>query len=122
MHEAHRILIVDNFADNAESLALLLAGEGRAVDVVHTGRQAIGRATMWRPHVIVLDLGLPDVSGEDVVAALRAAGSTAYIIAYSGFHKREGAVRAVGCDAFVLKPQLESLLAIVEDISRKATA
>jgi CheY-like chemotaxis protein len=122
MGDAQRILIVDSHVDNAESLALLLAGDGRAVDVAHSGRQAIGRATMWRPHLIVLDLGLPDVSGEEVATALRAGGSTAYIVAYSGFHKREESALAAGCNAFVLKPELEPLLALAEELDRKATA
>ena len=116
---AQRILVVDSFVDNAESLGLLLAREGRAVDVVTTGREAIGRGMMWRPHLIVLDLGLPDLPGEEVAATLRAGGSTAFIVAYSGHHKREGAALAAGCDTFILKPQLDALLAIADSVNQK---
>jgi two-component system KDP operon response regulator KdpE len=123
MENAERILIVDSYPDNAESLALLLGGDGRQIEVATNGQHAIARAMGWRPDLIVLDLGLPDVCGEDVVEALRAGGSTAYIVAYSGFHKREAKARAAGCNAFVLKPKLDALLAIVQAIGReKATA
>jgi CheY-like chemotaxis protein len=118
---AWRILVVDNHADNAESLALLFSRDDRVVETTASGREAIARAIKWRPHLIVLDLGLPDLSGEEVAAALRSAGSTAHIVAYSGYHTRQGSAMAAGCNTFLLKPQLEALLTIADSMSQKAT-
>jgi len=105
-----RILIVDDHPDNTESLSLVFSCDDRVVEIVTSGQAAVARALMWQPHLIVLDLGLPDVPGEAVVTALRAAGSPSYIVAYSGYHRREADARAAGCDAFVLKPNVVMLL------------
>lgn len=116
-----RILIVEDYADNADALALLLASDDRVVEVVGTGERAIVRGLHSRPHLIILDLGLPDMTGERVAKELRANGVTSFIVAYSGFHTREQEARDAGCDAFLLKPEVDALLALAQMVESKAT-
>jgi len=110
-----RVLLIESYADGRESLRALLAAWGHKPMVAATGRQGVQRGIRESPDVIILDLGLDDMDGFMVVRLIRAEPTRAVpvIIAYSGYHHREvGALRA-GCDAFVLKPAIETLEALV---------
>jgi two-component system cell cycle response regulator DivK len=85
-----------------------------------TGQQALTLASTCAPHVIVLDLGLPDIDGWEVARQLKATPGTAAIpiIALTGAdlpHERVSAMRA-GCDRHLAKPCLPASL--VEAIQR----
>lgn len=67
-----QILIVDDNVDAADTLAQLLSMSGHSVKTAYTGRQAIEVATQFQPELIFLDIGLPDMSGYEVAAKLRA--------------------------------------------------
>jgi two-component system CheB/CheR fusion protein len=58
-----RILVVEDHADTAESLALLLRGEGHEVQVAPEGPAAVGAVQIAPPDVVLLDIGLPGMSG-----------------------------------------------------------
>src|SRR5437868_2484270 len=111
----HRILIVEGDADNCEGLRLILESLGYAVECARTGAGALAVCTAWHPELVVLDLGLPDIPGERVAATMKRLPAPPFIVGFSGFHRRERAARFSGCDAFVLKPNLEALLALVEE-------
>ena len=66
-----RILVVDDNHDSADSLALLLRGEGYSVDVAYDGAEAIRLADSSRPNVVLLDIQMPKLSGYDIVRELR---------------------------------------------------
>ena len=66
-----RILIVDDFADNARMLKVLLKNEGHEARIASDGPEAIAAANLQKPQVVLLDLTLPGMSGIDVVAELR---------------------------------------------------
>ena len=66
-----RILVVDDQPDSTDSLALLLRLRGHDVRIAHDGLGAIEEAVRYRPDVILLDLGLPGMSGYDVARRLR---------------------------------------------------
>jgi two-component system, sensor histidine kinase len=66
-----RILIVDDHADNARMLKVLLQLSGHQAAVVFDGPAAIAAANRQQPDVVLLDVGLPGMSGIDVAAALR---------------------------------------------------
>ncbi|HEX6005536.1 MAG TPA: PAS domain-containing protein, partial [Burkholderiales bacterium] len=87
----HRILVVDDNRDVAESLATLLALDGHKVQVALDGAQALESASRWPPDIVLLDLGLPGMSGYDVCRAMRAQqwGSNATILAVSGWGQPE---------------------------------
>jgi CheY-like chemotaxis protein len=103
-----RILVVDDNRDAADSLALLLGLEGHDVRVAYAGRPAIEVAHAFAPGIVVLDLGLPDLSGYDVARLLRqdpALGHVA-LIALTGWGQDEHRQRALeaGFDHHVTKP------------------
>ena len=68
---ASRILLCDDDADAANTLRLLLESEGHEVSVCHAGLACIEKARTWRPQIVVVDIGLPDVSGYAVAREIR---------------------------------------------------
>ena len=103
-----RVLVVDDNMDTAESMALLVRGLGHEVDFAISGRVALQVARAFRPNIVFLDLGLPDVDGCELASQLRgeAQPSGTRIIAVTGSGRlddRERALRS-GCDDYVVKP------------------
>ncbi|HKE84475.1 MAG TPA: ATP-binding protein [Vicinamibacterales bacterium] len=84
---ARRILVVDDNADHAETLATLLSIVGHDVHTAHDGAEALAAAERLRPDAILLDLGLPLVNGFDACRRLREQpwGKDALLIAISGW-------------------------------------
>lgn len=66
-----RVLVVDDHVDAAEGLALLLKQMGHDVQIAHDGHAALEAARINRPHLVLLDLGMPGVDGYSVVERLR---------------------------------------------------
>jgi CheY-like chemotaxis protein len=114
-----RILVVDDNRDAADSLAMLLGLSGHEVQVAYDGQGALAAAARLRPHVALLDIGLPDMDGYAVARALRATPGLAPLKLYAvtgwghGEH-RERALSA-GFDDHLTKPvdpeRLEDLIA-----------
>jgi two-component system, OmpR family, response regulator len=67
MSEPARILVVDDEPSITDLLAMALRYEGMEVRVAHLGREALEAITTFRPHLVVLDVMLPDLSGFDVL-------------------------------------------------------
>ena len=67
----HRILVVDDNVDSAKSLAMLLQLTGNEVRTAHDGPSALEVAAAFVPDVVLLDLGLPGMSGLDVARRIR---------------------------------------------------
>lgn len=104
---ATRILLCDDNADAANSLQLLLESEGHEVSVCYTGLACIAKARDWRPHLVVVDIGLPDVSGYAVAHEIRQMpfGRDVILVAFTG-HGHPQDVRfgaAAGFDAHMTK-------------------
>jgi signal transduction histidine kinase len=103
-----RILVVEDNHDAAESLRLLLELFGCEVAVAHSGPAGVEAATAWRPEVVLCDIGLPGMSGYEVVAALRRhpATATARLIALTGYGQEEDRRRSreAGFDQHLVKP------------------
>ena len=68
---AGRVLVVDDVDDQASSAAVLLMYHRFEARTARTGREALAIARTFRPHVVVLDLGLPDGDGAGVIRKLR---------------------------------------------------
>ena len=66
-----RVLIVDDNVDAATALELLLQGEGHQVQVAHTGPTGLAAALEFRPEVVLLDIGLPELDGWMVAKRIR---------------------------------------------------
>ena len=98
-----RILIVDDNQDTAESMARLLQYSGHEVQTAYDGPSAIEAARAHRPDVILLDIGLPGMSGHEIAARLRrdAVLKGSVIIAISGYGQEADRRRsqAAGFDA-----------------------
>jgi CheY-like chemotaxis protein/anti-sigma regulatory factor (Ser/Thr protein kinase) len=91
MQRGTRVLVVDDNADAAESIAVLLRMEGHEVKTVSDGAQAIACSQVFAPSAVVLDIGLPGMSGYDVARRLRELPATrnAVFIALTGYGQRE---------------------------------
>lgn len=108
-----RVLIVDDNADAAEALALLLRSMGHHVQVVHDGRAALDAVTTARPEIVLLDLAMPGMSGFEVAKQLRQQlGSAVRIVALTGFGQEEDRQKsaAAGFDQHLVKPVDPSFL------------
>ena len=103
-----RILVTDDNRDAATSLALLLRHGGHAVEMAYDGRQAIEKAEVWRPDVMLLDLGMPEMNGYDVCRAIRqtAWGKDIQIVALTGWGQEQDRrnTREAGFDSHLVKP------------------
>jgi CheY-like chemotaxis protein len=102
------ILIVDDNADGAESLALYLEMLGHKVSTAHTGTDALIAVEKQHPRVIFLDIGLPDISGYEVAQRIRKMphGNDLYIAAVTGWGTEEDQRKSVdaGCNEHLTKP------------------
>ncbi|HTT05172.1 MAG TPA: ATP-binding protein [Steroidobacteraceae bacterium] len=104
---AKRILVVDDNVDAADSLALILSYEGHSATTVYNAADALKQAfTDFAPHVILLDIGMPGMDGYEVARRLRSGGSTAQLIALTGYGRGEDVKRAKdeGFDLHMVKP------------------
>jgi two-component system, OmpR family, KDP operon response regulator KdpE len=116
-----RVLVVDDEPLTARTLGLNLRARRYEVTVAHDGGEALRRATDWRPDVVVLDLGLPDIDGVDVIHWLRG-WSRVPIIVVSGRTGSEDKIAALdaGADDYVTKPfGIGELLARIRAVGRR---
>lgn len=112
------ILIVEDGADNRESLQELLEAQGHRVDTAIDGEREVEQALAKRPEVALVDIGLPRVDGYEMARRIRGAmGSTIFLIALTGYGQPDDRARAAaaGFDVHLTKPlnfrMLERLIA-----------
>jgi signal transduction histidine kinase len=102
------ILIVDDNADAADTLSLFLGAVGHRVHVAYDGANALELAAAAAPHVLLLDIGLPDIDGYELARRLRPMAQTAHatLIALTGYGQPEDRERAIGAgfDDHLTKP------------------
>lgn len=102
-----RVLVVDDSEDAAFALAMLLREWGHEVATAGDGPSALAAVAQHHPDIVLLDIGLPGMSGYEVAARLRASGETHLkIVAVSGYGQPDDVARALaaGCDAHFPKP------------------
>jgi DNA-binding response OmpR family regulator len=119
------LLLVEDNARLAASLARGLGEDGFEVDAVATGAAALSRLADRGVDAMVLDLGLPDQDGLEVLAAARAAGVLAPILVLTARDAVEVRVQALeqGADDFLIKPfAYAELLARIRALLRRAAA
>jgi two-component system, OmpR family, KDP operon response regulator KdpE len=108
-----RVLVVEDESGLRRALAINLKARGYDVDVAGDGAAALAAASRRPPDAVVLDLGLPDVDGNEVIAGLRG-WSSAPIIVLSARAEQHDKVLALdaGADDYVTKPfGMDELLA-----------
>jgi two-component system CheB/CheR fusion protein len=102
---ARRVLVVEDEVDSAEVLADLLRFRGQDVRMAHDGADALSVAREFRPHAVLLDLGLPTIDGYEVAARLRQEhGAGPLLIAVTGYKADPERLEQAGFDDHVLKP------------------
>lgn len=114
----HRILVIDDNADAALTLSMLLKLKGYAVHTQYSGRAGIEVAETLRPTVILCDIGMPEMDGYETVRLIRqqAWGKDVLLMALSGYGQAEDSQRAkeAGFDGHLVKPvDLSALVALI---------
>jgi two-component system KDP operon response regulator KdpE len=119
-----RVLVVEDDPQLLRAMRITLHARGHDVVTAATGRKALSEAAAARPDLVVLDLGLPDLDGVEVIQGLRGWTSVP-IIVLSGRASGGDKVAALdaGADDYVTKPfGIEELLARIRAVTRRATA
>jgi two-component system, OmpR family, KDP operon response regulator KdpE len=99
------VLVIEDDQRIREVLARGLAGAGHAVRTETTGGAALAAAVEWQPEVVVLDLGLPDLDGRDVLRMLRGVSAVPVIVATARDDEAEIVdLLDAGADDYVVKP------------------
>lgn len=118
-----RVLIVDDNDDAAEMLSLILSTLGHQTQSVSCGRDVKAAVDAFDPELVLLDLGLPDISGYAVAQQLREAGhKDLLIVALTGFSHESARARTIeaGIDAHLIKPvTVEQILTTVRGVRRR---
>jgi len=103
-----RVLAVDDNVDTVTSMAMLLTVSGHSVRTAHDGPTAIQVALQFRPDVVLLDLGLPELNGFEVAKRLRKESTLVHVVlvALTGYGREADRQRAleVGFDHHMVKP------------------
>lgn len=115
----HRVLIVDDNSDAASTLGMLIDMLGYDVATANSGREALALGADFKPQMVFLDLGMPEMDGFTTAAKIREQpwGETAIIVALSGWGQDEDKrkTEAAGFNHHLVKPaelgQLQKLLA-----------
>jgi CheY-like chemotaxis protein len=116
-----RVLVADDNVDSADMEAALLTAVGCEVRTVYDGESTLREAERFRPEVVLLDIGMPDIDGHEVCARIRSQswGGNIVLIAVSGWGQegdRRRSARA-GFNMHLVKPvDPDALLRIVRDV------
>ncbi|MGE5716268.1 MAG: response regulator, partial [Acidobacteriota bacterium] len=119
----HRVLVVDDDEDSAESLAELLRVEGNETESAHDGLEAVEMAERFRPEVALLDIGLPVLNGFEVACRIRRQpwGRKMMLVALTGWGQSEIRRKAkdAGFDELMVKPvDLDALARLLDSLAR----
>jgi CheY-like chemotaxis protein len=120
-----RVLVADDNQASAELSAALLELWGHDAYMGHTGREALDLAAQHRPHVSLLDIGMPDLNGYEVAAEIRKLpwGKRMLLIAITGWGREEDKKRALsaGFDHHLTKPiDPQKLRALLQGLEARA--
>ncbi len=103
-----RILLVEDNDTNRDIMVRRLTSDGFEVTIALDGEEAVSKGFSDKPHLILMDLGLPVIDGWEATRRLKADGETSQIpiIALSGYAMEEERQKALaaGCDEFFAKP------------------
>jgi PAS domain S-box-containing protein len=117
----YKILVVDDNRDSAESLAILLRLMGHDTHMAYDGLEAIAAAETLRPDVVLLDIGMPNIDGNDACRRMRAQpwAKDMLLIAQTGWGQDEDKRRTseAGFDGHLVKPvDPDDLLRLVDSL------
>jgi DNA-binding response OmpR family regulator len=118
-----RVLVVEDHARLAATVATVLRREGMAVDVVLDGRDALTRAAITEYDVIVLDRDLPGVHGDEVCRSLVAEGARSAVLMLTAAGTIDDRVEGlgIGADDYLPKPfHIAELIARIRALGRRS--
>ena len=118
-----RVLLIEDDCAVSQSIAMILRGDGMCVDIADCGEDGIEIARHCDYDVIALDLGLPDMSGFEVVRSLRWAKVAVPVIVLSGSANVEDKIDALkaGADDYLTKPfSIEELTVRLSALTRRS--
>jgi signal transduction histidine kinase/CheY-like chemotaxis protein len=112
-----RVMVVDDDTDVADSTAELLRLKGYEVEIAYNGVEALKSVSAFKPNIIMLDLGMPDMNGFEVARRIRAQanGTLPLLVAVSGYGQQQyrNRAREAGFDHWLTKPVDSSNLAFL---------
>jgi len=117
-----KVLVVDDNVDAAEAIATLLQFSGYHIDVAHDPQAALETAARERPDLVLLDIGLPGMTGYEVAQRMReiGAGRRTKIVALTGYGQEQDneQAKAAGFSAYLVKPvDADQLTALVNQLT-----
>lgn len=118
-----RILLVEDDDDIRRAVSRAFVAQGITIEAVARGSEALGRLKDFDPDAVILDLGLPDLDGSDVLAMIRSLGTVPVLVATARDDDRE-IVRLLdaGADDYIIKPySAAQLLARVRAVLRRGS-
>jgi len=118
-----RVLVVDDNADAADTMAILLQVWGHDVHVARDGPTALAVAAESRPEVVLLDIGLPGMTGYEVAQRLREIAADAVLVAMTGYGQDEDrrTSREAGFALHLVKPVRPDVLQkVFADLERES--
>jgi len=116
MPTGRTILVVDDHADGAQSMAFVLRALGHSAEYLSDPRRVMGAVRDRKPDAVFLDINMPHLDGYQLAAMLKRERSELYVVAISGRDSAEDRKRGrqAGFDAYVAKPadaqMLQSIL------------
>jgi two-component system cell cycle response regulator CtrA len=118
-----RVLLIEDDSATAQSIELMLLSEGFNVFTTNLGEEGVDLGKIYDYDIILLDLGLPDISGYEVLRTLRVSKVKTPILILSGMAGTEDKVRGLGfgADDYLTKPfHKDELVARIHAIVRRA--
>lgn len=105
---AARILIVDDNALNVQLAAYVLRQAAYTVDAILDSRDAMARVETFRPHLILMDIQMPEIGGLELMQQIKAQPTLCHIpvVAFTAYAMQgdEDKLLAAGCDGYLSKP------------------
>ena len=102
------VLLVEDTLDTLEAFSHFLRSAGFRVETAMDGREAVEKARLLRPDVVVMDLALPEMDGWEATHRIKSDPLTRHmpVVAFTGhaFQQSKESARQAGCDAFLTKP------------------
>lgn len=114
-----RVLLVDDVPEARRLVrtALRFRGQFTVVGEAANGRDAIARSAELRPDIVVLDIGLPDLAGREVLTGIREHAPESKVVVFSGTEPRDSAGIESSVDGYAMKDsQLDYLVELLEQV------
>ncbi len=99
-----RVLQIEDDVETAQTVTMILKSDGHQCDTADCGARALELARDYDYDIILLDIGLPDVDGYEVLNQLRALGVTTPVTIQSGLVLRKNEVKDLGVEDCLAKP------------------